>query len=184
VRLQKRSSEWSGNCVLILAQESHGPSFASRGRLIQRAVISCFPTAMRESAVHRGGDAPVTGQKLIRESNMSEQTKSTIVFAHGLWADGSCYSKIVADDAASVRTSLARANGPVVLVGHSYGALYASLEFKSYNQGCLTLLVLMTGPYSLNCSASWLSKALCRPPLERKRKCIRVPQRARRHRLL
>ena len=67
--------------------------------------------------------------------------KPTIVFAHGLWADGSCYSKVipplladgfqvistqnhlntVADDAAAVRTSFARANGPVVLVGHSYG---------------------------------------------------------------
>ena len=72
---------------------------------------------------------------------MSGQTKPTIVFAHGLWADGSCYSKViprlladgfqvistqnhlntVADDAAAVRTSFARAAGPVVLVGHSYG---------------------------------------------------------------
>src|SRR5499427_424230 len=67
--------------------------------------------------------------------------KPTIVFAHGLWADGSCYTKVipllladgfqvlstqnhlntVADDAAAVRTSFARASGPVVLVGHSYG---------------------------------------------------------------
>jgi len=67
--------------------------------------------------------------------------KPSIVFAHGLWADGSCFSKViellvadgyevistqnhlntVADDAAAVRTSLGRANGPVVLVGHSYG---------------------------------------------------------------
>src|SRR5262249_39672086 len=67
--------------------------------------------------------------------------KTTIGFAHGLWADGSCYSKVipllladsfqvistqnhlntVADDAAAVRTSFARASGPVVLVGHSYG---------------------------------------------------------------
>jgi pimeloyl-ACP methyl ester carboxylesterase len=67
--------------------------------------------------------------------------KPTIVFAHGLWADGSCFSKVipllqadgfeviatqnhlntVADDAAAVRTSFARASGPVVLVGHSYG---------------------------------------------------------------
>ena len=72
---------------------------------------------------------------------MSGQTKPTIVFAHGLWADGSCYSKViprlladgfqvistqnhlntVVDDATSVRTSFARAAGPVVLVGHSYG---------------------------------------------------------------
>src|SRR6516165_3474195 len=55
--------------------------------------------------------------------------KPAIVFAHGLWADGSCYSKVipllsadgfqvistqnhlntVADDAAAVRTSFARA---------------------------------------------------------------------------
>ncbi len=69
-------------------------------------------------------------------------TKPSIVFAHGLWADGSCYSKVinllqadgfeclstqnqlntVEDDAAAVRTSLNRATGtPVVLVGHSYG---------------------------------------------------------------
>jgi pimeloyl-ACP methyl ester carboxylesterase len=67
--------------------------------------------------------------------------KPSIVFAHGLWADGSCYSKVidllqadgyevistqnqlntVEDDAAAVRTSFDRASGPVVLVGHSYG---------------------------------------------------------------
>src|ERR1700754_2357423 len=67
--------------------------------------------------------------------------KPSIVFAHGLWADGSCFSKVinlliadgyeviatqnhlntVADDAAAVRTSFCRASGPVVLVGHSYG---------------------------------------------------------------
>jgi pimeloyl-ACP methyl ester carboxylesterase len=77
----------------------------------------------------------------MRSSDVSEQAKPTIVFAHGLWADGSCYSKIiphlladgfqvistqnhldtVADDAAAVRTSFARAHGPIVLVGHSYG---------------------------------------------------------------
>ncbi len=67
--------------------------------------------------------------------------KPSIVFAHGLWADGSCFSKVinllvadgynvistqnhlntVADDAAAARTSFGRASGPVVLVGHSYG---------------------------------------------------------------
>jgi pimeloyl-ACP methyl ester carboxylesterase len=68
-------------------------------------------------------------------------SKPSIVFAHGLWADGSCYSKVikllladgfeviatqnqlntVADDAAAVRTALGRVSGPSVLVGHSYG---------------------------------------------------------------
>ena len=68
-------------------------------------------------------------------------TKPSIVFAHGLWADGSCFSKVmnllladgfeviatqnqlntVADEAAAVRTALGRVNSPAVLVGHSYG---------------------------------------------------------------
>jgi pimeloyl-ACP methyl ester carboxylesterase len=68
-------------------------------------------------------------------------TKPSIVFAHGLWADGSCFSKVmnllladgyeviatqnqlntVADDAAAVRTALGRVSSPSVLVGHSYG---------------------------------------------------------------
>lgn len=67
--------------------------------------------------------------------------KPSIVFAHGLWADGSCFSKVikllqadgfeviatqnqlntVEDDAASVRTALGRVSSPAVLVGHSYG---------------------------------------------------------------
>src|SRR5262245_3178243 len=75
---------------------------------------------------------------------MSDQP--SIVFAHGLWADGSCFSKVmkllvadgfevittqnhlntVADDAAAVITSLNRTSGPVVLVGHSYGGTVIS----------------------------------------------------------
>ena len=67
--------------------------------------------------------------------------KPSIVFAHGLWADGSCYSKVmsllmadgyqvistqnqlntVEDDAAAARTAIGQVGGPVVLVGHSYG---------------------------------------------------------------
>ncbi len=67
--------------------------------------------------------------------------KPSIVFAHGLWADGSCYGKVmrllqadgyevvstqnqlntVEDDVAAVRTALGRVNSPSVLVGHSYG---------------------------------------------------------------
>ena len=72
---------------------------------------------------------------------MSTNGKPSIVFAHGLWADGSCFSKVmkllladgfeviatqnqlntVADDAAAVRTALGRVHSPAVLVGHSYG---------------------------------------------------------------
>ena len=72
---------------------------------------------------------------------MSNAQKPSIVFAHGLWADGSCYSKVmkllqadgyevvstqnqlntVEDDAAAARTAIGQVSGPVVLVGHSYG---------------------------------------------------------------
>ena len=72
--------------------------------------------------------------------------KPSIVFAHGLWADGSCYSKVmkllaadgyevistqnqlntVADDAAAVRSALGRVSSPSVLVGHSYGGTVIS----------------------------------------------------------
>jgi pimeloyl-ACP methyl ester carboxylesterase len=67
--------------------------------------------------------------------------KPSIVFAHGLWADGSCYSKVIpalqADghqvvsaqnsldtlegDVAAVTRALERVSSPAILVGHSYG---------------------------------------------------------------
>jgi pimeloyl-ACP methyl ester carboxylesterase len=72
---------------------------------------------------------------------MPTQSKPSIVFAHGLWADGSCFSKVIpalqADgyevmstqnsldtlkgDVDAVVRVLGRVNGPAILVGHSYG---------------------------------------------------------------
>ena len=72
---------------------------------------------------------------------MSTQTKPSIVFAHGLWADGSCYRKVIptlqADghevvsaqnsldslegDVAAVKRALGRVSSPAILVGHSQG---------------------------------------------------------------
>ena len=69
------------------------------------------------------------------------QTKSSIVFCHGLWADGSCFSKLMvplqaegyeciaaqyglnstAEDVALTKAAIGRVSGPVILVGHSYG---------------------------------------------------------------
>jgi pimeloyl-ACP methyl ester carboxylesterase len=69
------------------------------------------------------------------------QTKPSIVFAHGLWADGSCFSKVIpvlqADgyevmstqnsldtlkgDVDAVTRVLGRVSSPAILVGHSYG---------------------------------------------------------------
>ena len=72
---------------------------------------------------------------------MPKQTKPSIVFAHGLWADGSCFSKLIpplqADghevicsqhgldslkgDVECVTRCFGRVTAPAVLVGHSYG---------------------------------------------------------------
>jgi pimeloyl-ACP methyl ester carboxylesterase len=71
----------------------------------------------------------------------SKMTKPSIVFCHGLWADGSCFSKVIpalqadghqcisaqyslnttADDVTTVKRALGRVNRPAILVGHSYG---------------------------------------------------------------
>ena len=72
---------------------------------------------------------------------MSTQTKPTIAFCHGLWADGSCFSKVIPalqadgheviavqygldsyeEDLATVKRTLNRVGSQVILVGHSYG---------------------------------------------------------------
>src|SRR5260370_29678097 len=81
-------------------------------------------------------------EKLNKENRMKPtQTKPSIVFCHGLWADGSCFSKVItalqadghevlsaqyglnttADDVATVRSTLGRVSSPAILVRHSYG---------------------------------------------------------------
>lgn len=69
------------------------------------------------------------------------KTKPSLVFVHGLWADGSCFSKVipplqaegygviasqhsldsVKGDVATVKRTLGRVSSPAILVGHSYG---------------------------------------------------------------
>jgi pimeloyl-ACP methyl ester carboxylesterase len=83
------------------------------------------------------------GVQALRESNLERvaMAKAGIVFAHGLWADGSCFGKLIPalqaeghqvmasqhgldslqSDVECVTRCLGRVSGPVVLVGHSYG---------------------------------------------------------------
>ena len=69
------------------------------------------------------------------------QSKPSIVFCHGIWADGSCFDKVIpalqsdghevisaqygldtlAEDVATVKRTLGRVSSPAILVGHSYG---------------------------------------------------------------
>ena len=74
---------------------------------------------------------------------MSTPTKPSVVFCHGIWADGSCFNKLIAplqaegyrvisaqyaldtneaDVAATLRT-LSRVHSAAILVGHSYGGV-------------------------------------------------------------
>src|SRR5271156_1494804 len=72
---------------------------------------------------------------------MSTPTKPSIVFCHGIWADGSCWNKLTGPlqaegyeviaaqygldtneaDVAATRATLSRVHSPAILVGHSYG---------------------------------------------------------------
>ena len=72
---------------------------------------------------------------------MANQRKPSIVFVHGLWADGSCFQKLIPtlqaeghevicsqhgldslkSDVNCVTRCFGRVSGPIVLVGHSYG---------------------------------------------------------------
>ena len=72
---------------------------------------------------------------------MSKQTKPSIVFCHGIWADGSCFNKVIPalqaegyeviaaqygldtpeEDVAAVKRTLGWVSSPAILVGHSYG---------------------------------------------------------------
>src|SRR2546426_9523394 len=72
---------------------------------------------------------------------MSMQTKPSIVFVHGIWADGSSFGKVIPTlqaegyevvaaqhsldtlkgDVATVTRTLRRVSAPAIIVGHSYG---------------------------------------------------------------
>src|SRR5260370_362417 len=75
------------------------------------------------------------------EEKTSMQTKPSIVFCHGIWADGSCFSKLIptlqaeghqviavqygldsqAADVAATKRTLGRVSSPAILVCDSYG---------------------------------------------------------------
>ncbi|HEX4809633.1 MAG TPA: alpha/beta hydrolase [Bryobacteraceae bacterium] len=80
---------------------------------------------------------------------MTSLENMTVVLAHGAWADGSSWSEVIgpltkkglqvvaaplpltslSDDAAALRRTLARTEGPVIVAGHAYaGAVIATAD--------------------------------------------------------
>lgn len=86
------------------------------------------------------------GSNAFAQTRDSMNTKPTIVFVHGLWADGSSWNKLLnplvdkgykvisvqnpttslEDDVAETKRAIDRADGDVILVGHSWGGFVIS----------------------------------------------------------
>ena len=113
-----------------------------RDVLISGAAAAAALTMSSISAFGTADASPTSGTIDTRGTNMqSTETKPSIVFCHGVWADGSCFSKVIptlqadghqviaaqygldtlAGDVAIVKRTLGQVSSPAVLVGHSYG---------------------------------------------------------------
>src|SRR5215469_15395522 len=93
--------------------------------------------------------------KAMGETQPTNAVKN-IILVHGAWADGSSWSKVIpllearglhvvavqlpltsfSDDVATVERAIALQDGPVLLVGHSYGGRYH--RSRERQQGCWT----------------------------------------------
>jgi pimeloyl-ACP methyl ester carboxylesterase len=86
------------------------------------------------------------GSNTFAQTGDSMSTKPTIIFVHGLWADGSSFDKLInplmdkgykviavqnpttslEDDVGATKRAIDRAGGDVILVGHSWGGFVIS----------------------------------------------------------
>src|SRR5580692_10463877 len=95
----------------------------------------------------RKNQEPQRGARIEGVSNRKQEMQmakaSNVILVHGAWADGSSWSKVIPllvarglhvtavqlpltslkDDVATVRRAIALENGPIILVGHSYGGV-------------------------------------------------------------
>src|SRR3981189_1467209 len=98
---------------------------------VYRAALIAIPGFLMAAAFHTGRAAQASSPQGVRN----------IVIVHGAWADGSSWSKVIpllqakglhvvavqnpltslADDVAATKRAIASQDGPVLLVGHSYG---------------------------------------------------------------
>src|SRR5258705_364038 len=100
---------------------------------VYRATLIAIPGFLMAAAFHTGRAAQASSSQGVRN----------IVIVHGAWADGSSWSKVIpllqakglhvvavqnpltslADDVAATKRAIASQDGPVLLVGHSYGGV-------------------------------------------------------------
>src|SRR3989442_11852922 len=112
-------------------------------KVLQTYRIALIPIAgfLLAAAFHTGRAAQVNSPQGVRN----------IVIVHGAWADGSSWSKVIpllqakglhvvavqnpltslADDVAATKRVIASQDGPVLLVGHSYGGVVITEDRKS-----------------------------------------------------
>jgi pimeloyl-ACP methyl ester carboxylesterase len=105
---------------------------------VRRSTFLSTSTALLSAAFLGDSVAPANAEEVLR---VSDSSKPSIVFCHGIWADGSCFNKVIpslqaqgheviavqyglntnVDDVATVKGALGRVKSPAILVGHSYG---------------------------------------------------------------
>src|ERR1700694_967537 len=123
-----------------------GPSIPTRyAHHPTKSLLLAPAIPITSSQRHAHGCRPCSagwiGAASIKDLTMPRETKPSIVFCHGIWADGSCFSKVIpalqaeghqviaaqygldsqAADVAMVKRTLGRVSSPAILVGHSYG---------------------------------------------------------------
>ncbi|GAA3600910.1 alpha/beta hydrolase [Kineosporia mesophila] len=118
-------------------------TFAVTAALAAGAAIAVPAVSYAATSDHR--TTPVVASAPVTKSVPSGQ-KPTVVLVHGAWADSGSWSSVIqrlrkdgypvraagnplrgiAEDAASVRSLVDSIDGPVVLVGHSYGGAVIS----------------------------------------------------------
>jgi len=89
---------------------------------------------------------PMLAMALIAQHSFAAESVHNVVLVHGAWADGSSWSKVIpllekaglkavavqnpltsfADDLAATKRAIALQDGPVILVGHSWGGVVIS----------------------------------------------------------
>jgi pimeloyl-ACP methyl ester carboxylesterase len=108
------------------------------------------------------GMATATNATTTTSANATTTTPPNIVLVHGLWADGSSWSKVIpilqnaghrviavqlaerslADDVATVKRAIDLVGGPTILVGHSFGGFV--ITNAAYNNPNVTGLVYVS----------------------------------------